>query len=293
VEAPLVVRIAAPVGVRLLDEELSLVQEPLQDQVDVELSVVGVTDADGDVLEVDEEGEALFVLGVCRQRYLLGGRTKFRIAPSPEASKGTSIPSGTYRSGMASPELRSPDRILNKAMDLFSSKGYGATSVREICEAAAVTKPTLYHFYGSKEGVYRALVDGTLEDFSSDLKARLEASGTAEERLKRVARGYFENAGRHRELMKFIFALIHNPPASAPKTDFTRFYEGVVAEIARRVDEGVARGELCPGPTETRMLVFMGALGESLCSYLIVGRPELTPALADSLVDTIVAGWRP
>ena len=33
-----------------------------------------------------------------------------------------------------------------------------ATAVREICEAAGITKPTLYHFYGSKEGVLQALV---------------------------------------------------------------------------------------------------------------------------------------
>ena len=47
------------------------------------------------------------------------------------------------------------------------------------------------------------------------------------------------------------------------------------------------------GSSEIRMLVLMGALGESLCGYLITGRPDLTPALADSLVDTILTGWRP
>ena len=193
---------------------------------------------------------------------------------------------------MATTQLRSPDRILNKALELFSTKGYEATSVRELCEAAGITKPTLYHFYGSKEGVYRALVDDTLEDFRRNLVARLSDPGSAPERLKGVARTYFEDARRNRELMRFIFGLVHNTASSAPKTDFTRFYEGVVAEIGRVVEDGVAQGELAPGPTEIRMLVLMGALGESLCGYLIAGRPDLTPALADSLVDTILTGWR-
>ncbi len=39
------------------------------------------------------------------------------------------------------------------------------------------------------------------------------------------------------------------------------------------------------------MLVLMGSLGEALHGYLIVGRPELTPALADQLVDTVIRGW--
>jgi AcrR family transcriptional regulator len=181
---------------------------------------------------------------------------------------------------------------LNKALELFSTKGYEATSVREICEAAGITKPTLYHFYGSKEGVYRALVDDTLEDFSRNLVARLSEPGTSIDRLKGVARTYFEDARRNRELMRFIFGLVHNTASAAPKTDFTHFYAGVVAEIARVVDQGVARAELAAGPTEVRMLVLMGALGESLCGYLITGCPDLTPVLADSLVDTILTGWR-
>ena len=32
-----------------------------------------------------------------------------------------------------------------------------------------ITKPTLYHFYGSKEGVYRALVEGALERFRAEI----------------------------------------------------------------------------------------------------------------------------
>ena len=191
---------------------------------------------------------------------------------------------------MSVPLLRSPERILNKALELFSIKGYEATSVREVCEAAGITKPTLYYFYGSKEGVYRALVEGALDDFRRDLLQRLQ-TGTAREKLKNVARGYFEHASGQRELMKFIFSLVYNPSSSAPKTDFPRFYAEVVGLIARSVEDGVASGELLPGPADVRMFVFMGALGEAVTGSLIVGRPDLTPELADTLVDTIIEGW--
>ena len=194
---------------------------------------------------------------------------------------------------MATPEIRSNDRILKEALELFSTKGYEATSVREICLAAGITKPTLYHFYGSKEGVYRALVDGTLEAFQRDLVRDLASSRSVIERLRQVARGYFESARQHRELMRFIFSLIHSPVSSAPLTDFPRFYERIVALIAKCVDEGVARGELGPGPTDVRMLIFMGALGECLCGNVLTGTPELTPELADALVDTLLRGWHP
>lgn len=193
---------------------------------------------------------------------------------------------------MGAPQVRTIDRILLNALQLFSDRGYEATSVREICEAAGITKPTLYHFYGSKEGVYRALVEGTFEEFRAGLSRLLEAPGTAEERLRRVARSYFEYAGSRRELMRFVLSLVHNTSTSAPQTDFVHLYEEIVAQVARSVEAGVESGELAPGSTETRMLVFMGALGECVTGSIIAGRPDLTTALADSIVDSIIRGWR-
>lgn len=188
---------------------------------------------------------------------------------------------------------RSNDRILQRALELFSERGYDATSVREICEAAAVTKPTLYHFYGSKEGVYRALVEGALERFSADMRRALAGEGPLRDHLTRMARAYVDAALREPQLARFLMALIHNPPRSAPATDFVGFYHGILAEVGRSVDAAVARREIAPGPTELRLLVLMGALAESMIGYLLAGRPELTHELADRLVDVVLGGWGP
>ena len=190
-------------------------------------------------------------------------------------------------------ESRSAERILLSSLQLFSTKGYDATSVREICEAAGITKPTLYHFYGSKEGVYRALVEGVLSRFNADVERLLDTPGSVRDRLRGVARVYFERAGVQPDLVRFLFGLVHNPPSSAPDVSIPAFYTSLVARVAEAVDEGVARGELAPGPTDVRMLAYMGALAEAVCGFLIVGAPTLSDALADSLVDTIVGGWGP
>ncbi len=176
---------------------------------------------------------------------------------------------------------------------MFSSKGYDATSVREICAAAGITKPTLYHFYGSKEGVYRAIVEGALERFRVDMVRAVGTQGALRDRLVRMARAYVEAGVREPDLARFVMALIHNPPRSAPATDFVGFYQAILDELARAVDAAVARGEIAPGPTDVRLLVFMGALGEAMHGHLLVGRPDLTPELADTLVDTVVLGWIP
>lgn len=48
--------------------------------------------------------------------------------------------------------------ILQTALKLFSNYGYEATGVQEICEQAGVTKPTLYHYFGSKQGLLDAVL---------------------------------------------------------------------------------------------------------------------------------------
>ncbi len=188
-------------------------------------------------------------------------------------------------------EFRSADRILMSSLQLFSAKGYDATSVREICEAAGITKPTLYHFYGSKEGVYRALVDGVLAPFTADVERLLAGDGSVRERLRAVARAYFERARTHPDVVRFIFGLVHNPPSSAPDVDIPSFYRNLVAKVAGAVEEGVATGELKPAATGVRMLVYMGALAEAVCGFLILGEPGLDDGLADGLVDTVLDGW--
>ncbi len=192
---------------------------------------------------------------------------------------------------MATPALRSNDRILQKALELFSDRGYDATSVREICEAAGITKPTLYHFYGSKEGVYRALVEGALERFRADMERALSGEASLRDHLTRMARAYVDAAVREPDLARFLMALIHNPKHSAPATDFVGFYHGILAQAAQTLEAAVAKGEIAPGPTEVRLLVFMGALGEAMHGYLLSGRPDLTHELADSLVDVVLGGW--
>ena len=103
------------------------------------------------------------------------------------------------RNTTAAPDIQqatSAERILSTALDLFAVKGYDATAVREICEAAGITKPTLYHFYGSKDGVLQALVRTGFLQFRGLVDAALATPGSFRQRVKVMARSVFESASR-------------------------------------------------------------------------------------------------
>jgi TetR/AcrR family transcriptional regulator len=188
----------------------------------------------------------------------------------------------------------SAERILSTALDLFAIRGYDATSVREICEAASITKPTLYHFFGSKEGVLQALVQGGFEEFRRLVQVALDTPGTFRDRVKVLARSVFESASSKPRLWRFIHSVIWAPPGTAPSQTeaCTEFYDGVVGALAAAAEQAVSTGELAPGSIEARMLILMGSISEAATGHVIAGKPELTPELADAIVDTIFDGWQ-
>jgi AcrR family transcriptional regulator len=197
----------------------------------------------------------------------------------------------TKESAVAEPRTTSSaNRILDTALDLFSARGYEATSVREICEAACITKPTLYYFYGSKEGVFRALVHSALEELKQDLIDALARPEPLIDRLKLMTRNFFADASRRRKLWRFIASSMWMPDASHA-ADLPCAYHEYCERLGAAIDAAVANGELTPGPTDIRLLVLLGSLGEALDRFLLFGEPPLTRELADQLIDVIVTGW--
>jgi AcrR family transcriptional regulator len=65
-----------------------------------------------------------------------------------------------------------PGRLLSAALNLWVERGYEAVGVQEICDAAQVTKPTLYHYFGSKAGLLRAIVELNGQRLAEFLPAR-------------------------------------------------------------------------------------------------------------------------
>ena len=48
--------------------------------------------------------------------------------------------------------------LLTCALKLFADRGCDAVGVQEIVDAAGITKPTLYHYFGSNRGLLDALL---------------------------------------------------------------------------------------------------------------------------------------
>lgn len=67
-------------------------------------------------------------------------------------------------------EINTKDKILEAGIELFSQKGYDATSVQEICEKAGVSKGAFFHYFPSKEFFFIEILDHWLKDLLKSIE---------------------------------------------------------------------------------------------------------------------------
>ena len=73
----------------------------------------------------------------------------------------------------ANPRADTRSHVLEIAARHFAHHGYGATSLRAVQREAGVNPATVHYHFGSKEALYRAVIEQSLESIQSDRLARL------------------------------------------------------------------------------------------------------------------------
>ena len=59
-------------------------------------------------------------------------------------------------------------KILDKALELFSTQGYDSVSVGEIAQAVGIKAPSLYNHFPSKQAIFDAIVESTAAQYEAD-----------------------------------------------------------------------------------------------------------------------------
>ncbi len=110
--------------------------------------------------------------------------------------------------------MTSRTAILDSALSLFTSRGYDAVGVQEIVEAAGATKPSLYHFFGSKSGLLETLIGEHFVALSQMLETDAVYRGDLTLTLQQIVKGYFKFALENRLYYRMQLSLWFAPPES-------------------------------------------------------------------------------
>jgi TetR/AcrR family transcriptional regulator len=90
------------------------------------------------------------------------------------------------------------EAILEAAERIFGDKGLEGARTEAIAAAAGVNKALLYYYFGSKEGLYRAVLEGHLADFNRQALELLSSKGSARSLLLRYINSHFDFIAAHR-----------------------------------------------------------------------------------------------
>lgn len=146
---------------------------------------------------------------------------------------------------------RSRNQILDGALKLFAHRGYGATSVRDIAEAAGVSKGNVYHHFPDKETIFRALLDQYFDAMSTpDFPFnKALATGTFPENLENLGRAARETVREYRDYVALIYVDVVEFDGSHVRkfyaemaTRFDAFMKshGIEDELQERLQEGLS-----------------------------------------------------
>lgn len=186
--------------------------------------------------------------------------------------------------------METRDRLLAKALKLFSARGYEAVGVQEIVEAAGVTKPSLYHHFGSKDGLLEALLQDRFEELFDALGPALQYHGDLPATLTAVAQAYLGFAQKRADFHRLQLALWYSAPESsahqavAPYIERQReLLEGLFKSVVP--DHGNLRGHHA-----TYALVFPGLLNAVIAAPEGAGLEANGDALARHVVKQFMYG---
>ncbi len=205
------------------------------------------------------------------------------------------LPSPFGRSPSADPpdEHQNRDRILLAAASLFANKGYAGTSVREIVEAAGVTKPTLYYYFKSKEALYTKLMDLAVETFCWVLSQSINRPGTIREQLAALLSDLFDVFRENVDLLRLVNTMFYGPKGATPPYDFQSIDEHFDRVILERLDSGVQTGEL-RAENKHFLLMLLGGFIQAM-EYILIWEPDksgLSPADFRRIIDILFDGAR-
>lgn len=129
----------------------------------------------------------------------------------------------------------------------FGATGFGGTSINEVAAATRYTKPVLYYHFGSKAGLFNALLEQAHDECFAIVVAATGKSERLDEQLVNILAGLFDFLRDRKDLTRLAFATAFAAPKEVPRAlqqdeRRKRYFQF----MQKLVTAGLKRGELNP-----------------------------------------------
>jgi TetR/AcrR family transcriptional regulator len=193
----------------------------------------------------------------------------------------------------AMPERHIREDLMKAALTLFTQRGYSATTVRELVEAAGVTKPVLYYYFGSKEGLFLELMRTHFGRLEAVVDVYRKGEGSVRKRLTAMLDKGFAYVRQDLNFIRLMHAMYYGPPGEAPYFDFDAYHQRYHDLVAQLMVEGIDRGEFRPGNAGDMAWIILGtveiAIEDQICKSTSRIDRDTLKRLLDLVFDGLAA----
>ena len=190
----------------------------------------------------------------------------------------------------AAEAIETRQRILTAARRLFAERGFDGVGLRDIAAAAGATHGLLRHHFGSKEAVWKGVVDAAEAEYRTALAphAVIAPGEDVLEVAERFLREFVAVAARNPDLLRL---LVHDGVVSSPRLDYALRYIGGAHRVLVPLIEALhPHGLLLPFDSRSLFHFLLFATGVPFAlPALSDGVARVTPeAHAERLVRTLL-----
>jgi TetR/AcrR family transcriptional regulator len=180
----------------------------------------------------------------------------------PNAPPARSRASSTrYRARPRRDARRTRETILVAAQDEFARKGLSGGRVDEIARRARVNKRMIYHYFGSKQGLYLAALERVYEDLRGSERTLELADLDPEAAIRRLIEFNFDYCRHHPELISLINnENLHRARHLRQSKKIRQLHSPFVRLIGDILKRGVAQRVFRPGLDPVNLYVSIAAM---------------------------------
>lgn len=179
--------------------------------------------------------------------------------------------------------------ILSAAMQLFSAKGYSATSMRDIAEAVGLQPGSLYAHIRSKEDLLVEIIEGVREAFLQNGETALaDTSTSVPDRLRRFVTAHLQIIADNRE-SAVVFLHEWKSLEGAQLDDVRRNRDRYESMLVALLEEGIESGELRDVDPHITAVAILSMLNWAYTWYRPDG-PMSAADLGDHFTDLLIGG---
>jgi len=125
--------------------------------------------------------------------------------------------------------LRSRELVLDAAERVMAEHGFEGATLARVVEEAGIPMSSVYHYFGSKEGILLAVMERGADRFFADLPDLTRRPGDlAEAHLARTVSAATRTLERHPDFLRLLIVFAVQPPAAG---------EGEIQAVVRRIRE--------------------------------------------------------